>query len=98
MGEVVTRLSDHVIFTTDDPRFEDPHKIIDDLMATIKSRSNYERETNRALAIHKALSMAEKDDVVVIAGKGRDNYMAVEDKYISYCDLESIEKFFKSKG
>jgi UDP-N-acetylmuramoyl-L-alanyl-D-glutamate--2,6-diaminopimelate ligase len=97
MGEVVTRLSDHVIFTTDDPRFEDPHKIIDDLMATIKSRSNYERETNRALAIHKALSMAEKGDVVVIAGKGRDNYMAVEDKYIPYCDVDSIEQFFEKK-
>lgn len=98
MGEVVTKLSDYVIFTTDDPRTEDPNNIIDDLISTIKdNKSNYERVINRKVAIHKALSMAGKDDFVVIAGKGRDLYMAVGNGYIPYSDVTEITEFFMNK-
>ncbi len=95
MGEIVTKLSDYVIFTTDDPRNEDPNNIIDDLITNIKdTKSNYERILDRTNAIHKALSMAKENDIVVIAGKGRDTYMAINNEYVPYSDVEAVTKFF----
>ena len=93
MGEKTTSLSDYVIFTTDDPRFEDPNDIIDDLVLNIKA-NNYERIVDRTQAIHKALSIAKEEDIVVIAGKGRDSYMAVGNDYLPYSDIEAVEKYF----
>lgn len=96
MGELATKLSDHVIFTMDDPREEDPNDIIDDMVSTIKDdKSNYERIVDRGKAIKKALDLAESDDVVVITGKGSDNFMAIGKEYIEYNDLVEIEKYFK---
>ncbi|MDD4035888.1 MAG: UDP-N-acetylmuramoyl-L-alanyl-D-glutamate--2,6-diaminopimelate ligase [Bacilli bacterium] len=95
MGEIATKLSDYVIFTMDDPREEDPNDIIDDMVKNIKNnRLNYERIVDRGKAIHKALDLATKDDVIVVTGKGSDNYMAVGKDYIRYSDIEEIEKYF----
>lgn len=93
MGEIVSLYSDVVIFTTDDPRYEDPLNIIHDLAKNI-TKNNYQIILDRKDAIHKALSMANKDDIVVILGKGRDDYMAVLDKKIGYSDYESISSYF----
>lgn len=94
MGKVVLDNSDYVIFTMDDPRFEDVDKIIDDLVSE-SNKDNYERILDRKTAIEKALSIAEKDDVVLIAGKGRDNYMAIGDKYFPYNDFTILKSYFK---
>ncbi len=94
MGKVVLDNSDYVIFTMDDPRYEDVNEIIDDLVS-LSDKSNYERIINRKEAIKKAFDMAEDNDLVLIAGKGNDNYMAIEDKYEPYCDLDVIEDYFK---
>lgn len=94
MGKVVLDNSDYVIFTMDDPRYEDVNQIIDDLVS-LSDKSNYERIINRKEAIKKAFDMAEDNDLVLIAGKGNDNYMAIEDKYEPYCDLDVIEDYFK---
>lgn len=93
MGKVVLDLSDYVIFTMDDPRYEDPNEIIDDLLKT-SDKTNYERIIDREQAIHKAFSIAKKDDIVLIAGKARDNYMAIEDKYLPYNDYDVIINYF----
>jgi UDP-N-acetylmuramoyl-L-alanyl-D-glutamate--2,6-diaminopimelate ligase len=93
MGEVVTSLSDYVIFTTDDPRFEDPNEIIDHLTLAIKDiRDNYERVIDRGEAIKKALLMVNKKDIVFIAGKGRDPYIVIGNEYVPYCDVDEIKK------
>ena len=76
MGKIVLDHSDYVIFTMDDPRTEDVDTIIDELLTLSKDKKNYERCPDRKEAIARALSIAEKDDIVLIAGKGRDNYMA----------------------
>ena len=94
MGKTVLELSDLVIFTMDDPRFEDVNNIIDDMTSKCK-KTNYIRIINREEAINKALSIAKNDDIVLIAGKGRDNYMAIGDKKILYCDFNAIDKYFK---
>lgn len=94
MGKVVLEKSDYVIFTMDDPRFEDPNQIIDDLIGESKN-TNYERIIDRKEAIYKALDIAQDKDIVLIAGKGRDDYMAVDDKYLPYCDYDVIKSYYE---
>ena len=93
MGKLVLDKSDYVIFTMDDPRYEDVKNIISDLVSE-SDKSNYEIIVNRKEAIYRAFDMANKGDIVLIAGKGIDNYMAIEDKYLPYSDLEVIEEYF----
>ncbi len=94
MGKIVLDNSDIVIFTMDDPREEDVDDIIDDLLSS-SDKDNYLRIIDRVDAINKALSMALADDIILIAGKGTDNYMALGKDYIPYSDLEVIDKYFK---
>ena len=84
--------SDISIFTMDDPRYEDVNDIIDEMVGNNK---NYIRIVNRDDAICYALSIAGSGDVVLILGKGRDNYMAIKDKKVSYSDYEVVKKYFK---
>lgn len=93
MGKLVLDKSDYVIFTMDDPRYESVTDIIFDLVSD-SSKDNYEIIVDRREAINKALSIASKNDIVLIAGKGTDNYMAIEDKYLPYNDLEVIKEYF----
>ncbi len=94
MGKVVLDLSDLVIFTMDDPRYEDVNAIIDEMIGN-SNKNNYIRILDRKEAIKKALSIAEKDDIVLITGKGRDNYMAINDEKVDYNDFYEIKKYFK---
>lgn len=93
MGQAVFDYSDYVIFTMDDPRYEDVDNIIDDLVGEYDG-NNYERVIDREDAIKRAISLANKGDVVVILGKGRDNYMAIEDKKIPYSDYDVLKEYF----
>ena len=93
MGKLVLDESDYVIFTMDDPRYEDVKDIISDLVSE-SDKTNYEIIVNRKEAIYRAFDMANKGDIVLIAGKGIDNYMAIEDKYLPYSDLEVVEEYF----
>ena len=95
MGKVVLEKSDLVIFTMDDPRNENVDSIIDDLIGDSKN-TNYLRIVDRKKAIASSLDMAEKDDIVFIAGKGRDNYMAIGDEYLPYCDYDVIKEYFNN--
>lgn len=92
MGKALQELSDFVIYTEDDPRYEKPNDIINDLID--KSKANYITIINRKKAILKALSIAESGDIVAILGKGRDNYMAIKDKKVFYSDIHILDKYF----
>lgn len=92
MGQVVTNLSNYVIFTMDDPRYENPLKIIKEMVKRT-TNNNYTIILDRAKAIEKAVDLSEKGDIILIAGKGRDKYMIVKDKYIPYNDYEEIKKW-----
>lgn len=96
MGKIVLDNSDYVIFTMDDPRNEDVNEIIDELISKT-NKTNYERIINREEAIKRALSIAKADDIVLIAGKGDDNYMAIGDSYLEYSDINVINNFFLKK-
>src|SRR5205085_2574282 len=73
MGEIAERLADHVIVTSDNPRTEDPDRILDDIEAGMHS-SGHERITDRLEAIQRSLAIATADDVVLLAGKGHETY------------------------
>lgn len=81
------------IFTMDDPRFESVDSIIDDMISRSTSK-NYLRINDRKDAIYKGLSLCKKSDVILIIGKGRDNYMYIEDKKIPYSDYDVIKNYF----
>ncbi len=94
IGKMVIEKSDIAIFTMDDPRYENVDDIIDQMVGEEK---DYIRIVNREEAIHYALSIASSGDVVLILGKGRDSYMAIEDKKVSYCDYDVIQNYFKKR-
>ncbi len=96
IGKFLLENVDVTIFTMDDPRYENVNDIIDDMLAST-NRKNYYRIVNRKDAIKKAFSLASKDTVVLVIGKGRDNYMAIRDKKVHYSDYETIKKLFLAK-
>ncbi len=92
IGKLVSKYSDHVIFTADDPRYEDPKQIIDEMTKGIDN--NYDIITNRKKAIIRALKLAKENDIVLVLGKGLDNYMAIKNKYKKYSDYKIIKNYF----
>jgi UDP-N-acetylmuramoyl-L-alanyl-D-glutamate--2,6-diaminopimelate ligase len=73
MGEIAERLADVAIVTSDNPRTEDPERIIDDIEAGMHS-GTHERITDRHEAIQRALAVAGPEDVVLLTGKGHETY------------------------
>ena len=96
LGKIITDLSDYVIFTTDDPRYEKVTDIIKDITKNI-DKNNFKTIINRKRAIKYAINNAKENDIVLILGKGIDNYMAIKNKYKKYCDKDVIEKILKKK-
>lgn len=94
IGTLILEKSDLVIFTMDDPRYEKVEDIIDQMIGDNK-RDNYKIIVDRKDAIFTAFDLANKDDVVLVLGKGRDNYMAIEDKKLPYCDYDVIKSYFE---
>ena len=78
MGEIGVRLSDIAIITSDNPRCEEPMKIIADILEGIPAnRKNFEVVENRVDAIHRAMDIAEKNDIIILAGKGHETYQEI---------------------
>jgi UDP-N-acetylmuramoyl-L-alanyl-D-glutamate--2,6-diaminopimelate ligase len=74
MGEIGARLSDLAIITSDNPRTEDPNSIINMILDGIQDKSNCLVEENRRKAIRMAMDLAQKDDIIVLCGKGHETY------------------------
>ncbi|HEX3100736.1 MAG TPA: cyanophycin synthetase, partial [Pyrinomonadaceae bacterium] len=89
MGEIAGEYSDLVIITSDNPRNEDPLRIISEIEVGVKEKmSAYEVISDRRDAIFKAISAARTDDVVIIAGKGHENYQIVGENRYHFDDRE----------
>lgn len=89
MGEIAQRLSDRCIITSDNPRTEDPELIIKDILEGIDtSNANYNVVVDRKEAIKQAIKMASKDDIVIIAGKGHENYQIIGKTKYHFDDKE----------
>ncbi|MDD5131315.1 MAG: UDP-N-acetylmuramoyl-L-alanyl-D-glutamate--2,6-diaminopimelate ligase [bacterium] len=99
MGQVASTLSDYCIVTSDNPRGEDPEKIALDIEIGIKKagKTNYAIILDRHEALLKALEMAQPDDLVMIAGKGHENYQIFKDKVVHFDDRETARQILKKR-
>ena len=91
MGRLAAELADVVIATSDNPRSEDPEFILSEVEAGVKEtigRKHHEKITDRRAAIFRAVELAEPDDIVIILGKGHENYQILQDKTIHFDDKE----------
>lgn len=97
MAQIAEELADRVIITSDNPRTEDPQQIITDVLTGIKSL-NPEKifvEIDRRSAIEYAIKNADETDVIVVAGKGHEDYQILKDKTIHFDDREEVRRAFE---
>ena len=91
MGKIAAEIADFVIVTSDNPRTEDPIAIIDDILVGMKdSKTPYKVIPDRISAINFAIQNAEKDDIIVLAGKGHETYQILKDKTIHLDEREIV--------
>jgi len=95
MGRVAATLAKKVYITTDNPRHEDPEAIIDDILEGIEDKQNVVIELNRKRAIEMALDDQEGEEVVVILGKGDENYQIIYDKKLPFDDREVVRELLQ---
>ena len=88
MAAIACGMADHVIFTNDNPRMENPDSIIEMMLAGVKDCSNYEVVKDRRSAIEVAFSKSVPGDVLLIAGKGHEDYQIIGKTKYHYSDRE----------
>lgn len=91
MGNIATTYSDYVIFTSDNPRFENKRKILKDIVCKLDN-NNYKIVVNRKKAIKKCIQMLTKNDILLLLGKGHEDYQIIKDKKIPFSDKEVVLK------
>lgn len=96
MGEIASTLADHVMITDDNPRSESSMVIANDIVKGVVPGVEVEIETNRRTAIRKVLTSADPDDVVLIAGKGHEEYQEVLGKRLAFSDQEVVRNFISN--
>jgi len=97
MAEVACQMSDQVVFTSDNPRSENPEQIIAEMEAGVPAK-DYRKTlsiTNRKEAIKTACSIARKDDIILIAGKGHEKYQIIGDEVFDFDDKEVVIEILK---
>jgi UDP-N-acetylmuramoyl-L-alanyl-D-glutamate--2,6-diaminopimelate ligase len=87
MGEIVDRRADYAIITSDNPRKEDPSAIIAEIEKGFRS-THYEKLVDRTEGIGRAISLAQPRDIVLIAGKGHENYQEFADHTVPFDDIQ----------
>ena len=93
MGEISGRIADYTIITSDNPRTEDPEKIVNQIEEGIKkTNGKYECIVDRIEAIKSAIEMANKNDIVVLAGKGHETYQIIGHKKYPFDEKEIIKE------
>jgi len=97
MGEVAATYADRMIVTSDNPRSEDPMSIITQVVGGIKKTGSttYSVQADRKKAIKEALRIAEKDDYVLIAGKGHENYQIIGDEILPFDDAKVVREIIR---
>jgi UDP-N-acetylmuramoyl-L-alanyl-D-glutamate--2,6-diaminopimelate ligase len=96
MGRIAAELSDIVVVTSDNPRTEDPEEIIKDVLEGIDiENKEIITITDRSEAIRKAISIAEKDDAILLAGKGHETYQVIGKERVHYDEREVVAEILK---
>ncbi len=97
MGNIAARLSNKAIFTSDNPRTENPDQIIEDIEKGVEPQ-DYKKTlsvTDRKQAIKTACQLADKDDIILIAGKGHETYQEINGERIDFNDFEIVKEELK---
>ena len=94
MGDIATRYSDYVIFTSDNPRDEKPRKILKDIVCKL-DKKNYKIIVNREKAIKKSIQILSKNDILLLLGKGHEDYQIIKGKKIPFSDKEKVIKYLR---
>jgi len=97
MGAIAVRLADRVVVTSDNPRTEDPQRILEDVVAGIPGGAAVVVEPDRAVAIAEAIRAADPADLVLIAGKGHEDYQILGTVKIHFDDREEAEKALRAR-
>ena len=99
MTREALKYSDIIIITDDNPRFEDPRKIRDDMIRNLKSEDLKKIKVigNREIAIKKAVNFLSEQDVLLIAGKGHENYQLIKNKKKFFSDKIIAKEYLKKK-
>ena len=96
MGEVSGRVADYTIITSDNPRTEEPEAIVKDIENGIKkTKGKYECIVDRTEAIRKAIKMANKRDIIVLAGKGHEQYQEINKKRYPFDENKIVKEIIK---
>ncbi len=93
MGKLAVKLSDHAIITSDNPRYEDPYVIIDEIVSGTNGNTNYEIIEDREQAIKRGIELSKPGDIVLICGKGHEDYQEVNGVKKHFDDLEMVSKY-----
>jgi UDP-N-acetylmuramoyl-L-alanyl-D-glutamate--2,6-diaminopimelate ligase len=97
MGAIAARLADVVVVTSDNPRSEDPQRILADVVAGIPAGRALQVEADRAAAIAASIAAAGEDDLVLIAGKGHEDYQILGSTRIHFDDREEAERALRAR-
>ena len=89
MGEISVNNADQAIFTSDNPRTEDPDEIIRDIVQKL-DKKNYEIEVNREKAIIRGIQLLKENDILMILGKGNENYQIINKEKIFFDDKKIV--------
>ena len=92
MGNIATTLSDYVIITNDNPRNENENDIVNDIIRGI-NKTNFEIITNRSAAIKKGIENLENGDILLVLGKGHEEYQIIGDNRYHFSDKEEVLKY-----
>lgn len=99
MGKIAGELSDFCIITSDNPRSENPDRIIEDIEAGIlNTKCKYTKIPDRKEAIRYALNTAKDGDIVLIAGKGHEDYQIFKDKILHFDDVETVNSLLEESN
>ena len=101
LGLVSAKMCDFIIITSDDPDFEDPNAIIDEIAGWVEKgggAGKYVEITDRAEAIEYALDHMQKGDILLLLGKGHEHFMKVKGEKIYFSELDCIANYMKKHG
>jgi UDP-N-acetylmuramoyl-L-alanyl-D-glutamate--2,6-diaminopimelate ligase len=95
MGSIAANLSDIVIVTDDNPRNEDPRLIRADILSSINGRENITEISGREKAIKKAIEIMDKDDILLIAGKGHEKFQLIKGEKFEFDEFKIVKEYLK---
>ncbi|SET00044.1 UDP-N-acetylmuramoyl-L-alanyl-D-glutamate--2,6-diaminopimelate ligase [Thalassotalea agarivorans] len=97
MGQVAEKGADNIVVTNDNPRTETPENIASDILAGIENKQRVQVLLDRQRAVLSTLQQAKSDDMVLLAGKGHEDYVIVGEDTIYYNEREVVSNFFSTK-